>query len=53
MARRAGLNWREEPIGLKPSSQLLELVRRSQNLARHEGAEGGGIAPCWPSVFAT
>ncbi len=41
MARRAGLNWREEPIGLKPSSQLLELVRRSQNLARHEGAEGG------------
>lgn len=41
MARRAGLNWREAPIGLKPSIQLLELVRRSQNLARHESAEGG------------
>lgn len=38
-AKQAGLTWREEPVSLKPSSALLELVRRSQNLARQEGAE--------------
>lgn len=38
-AKQAGLTWREEPVSLKPGSQLLELVRRSQNLARQEGAE--------------
>lgn len=38
-AKQAGLSWREEPISLKPSIALLELVRRSQNLARQEGAE--------------
>lgn len=37
-AKQAGLSWREEPISLKPSSELLELVHRSQNLARQEGA---------------
>jgi len=36
---QAGLTWREEPIPLKPSGQLLELVRKSQNLARHESVE--------------
>ncbi|MBK1692673.1 type I-G CRISPR-associated RAMP protein Csb1/Cas7g [Ectothiorhodospira mobilis] len=39
VAREAGLSWRESPISLQPSVQLLELVRRSQNLARHEGAQ--------------
>lgn len=38
-AKHAGLIWREEPILLKPSGQLLELVRKSQNLARHESVE--------------
>lgn len=38
-AKQAGLSWHEEPVSLKPSSALLELVRRSQNLARQEGAE--------------
>lgn len=38
-ARNAGLPWREEPVSLQPSTQLLELVRRSQNLARQEGAQ--------------
>lgn len=38
-ARNAGVAWREEPVSLQPSTQLLELVRRSQNLARHEGAQ--------------
>lgn len=38
-ARDAGLNWRDEPITLQPSEPLLELVRRSQNLARQEGAQ--------------
>jgi len=38
-AKQAGLTWREEPVPLKPSGPLLELVRKSQNLARHESAE--------------
>ncbi|HSH26809.1 MAG TPA: type I-U CRISPR-associated RAMP protein Csb1/Cas7u [Wenzhouxiangella sp.] len=38
-ARHAGLTWREEPVLLKPSAPLLELVRKSQNLARHESVE--------------
>jgi len=39
-AQKTGLNWHEEPIMLKPSKQLLELVRKSQELAVKEGAEG-------------
>lgn len=35
-AKAAGLAWTEEPVALKPSVQLLELVRKSQNLARQE-----------------
>lgn len=35
-AKDAGLTWQEEPVPLKPSVRLLELVRKSQNLARHE-----------------
>lgn len=38
-AKEAGVPWREEPITLKPSTNLLELVRRSQQQARHEGPE--------------
>ncbi len=38
-AKQAGLTWREEPVPLKPSGPLLELVRKSQNLARHESIE--------------
>ncbi|MCZ7601104.1 MAG: type I-U CRISPR-associated RAMP protein Csb1/Cas7u [Gammaproteobacteria bacterium] len=38
-ARDAGLNWNEDPISLKPSKQLLELIRRSQNpRARRSGS---------------
>jgi len=37
-ARKAGLPWREDPVTLQPSAELVELVRRSQNLARQEGA---------------
>jgi len=38
-AKQSGLTWREEPVPLKPSGPLLELVRKSQNLARHESVE--------------
>ena len=38
-ATDASLNWPEDPVPLKPSAQLLELVRRSQNMARQEGAQ--------------
>ena len=39
-ARRAGLPW-EGQIELTPSPQLVELVRRSQELASQEGEERG------------
>jgi CRISPR-associated protein Csb1 len=35
-ARRAGLPWQEEPLVLKPSAALVELVRRSQREAAKE-----------------
>lgn len=38
-ARNADLPWRDEPVTLRPSGELLELVRRSQQLARREGSE--------------
>jgi len=38
-ATDAKLNWPEDRVPLKPSAQLLELVRRSQNMARQEGAK--------------
>lgn len=40
-AKAAGLPWREEPVLLKPSSELLKLVRLSQIEATKEGAEEG------------
>ena len=39
-ARKGGLAWREEPVSLKPSAELLNLVRLSQQLATKEGTEG-------------
>ena len=38
-ARRANLPWEEEPISLTPSTDLVELVRRSQELASSPEAE--------------
>lgn len=40
-ARECGLAWREEPAMVKPSTELLKLVRLSQAEATKEGAEGG------------
>lgn len=37
-AKKANLPWPTEPVVLKPSTQLLELVRRSQQLAAGEAA---------------
>lgn len=41
-AKEAGLPWREEPLMLKPSEQLVALVRKSQELAAAEGESEGG-----------
>lgn len=38
-AKTVGLSWREEPLVLKPSPQLVALVRKSQELAVAQGAE--------------
>ena len=40
-ARGAGLPWLEQELVLKPSSQLLALVRQSQVLADEVAADGG------------
>jgi CRISPR-associated protein Csb1 len=40
-ARTSGLPWREEPVVLKPSAELLKLVRASQLQATKETAEAG------------
>jgi len=40
-ARKAGLPWRDDPVMLAPSPALLELVRRSQELAA--GAVPAGV----------
>lgn len=39
-AGRSGLVWRKEPVALKPSAELLKLVRLSQMQVK-EGTEGG------------
>lgn len=39
-ARQSGLPWREEPVALKPSAELLKLVHLSQLQAIKEGTEG-------------
>ncbi len=42
-AKKAGLAWMEEPLKLKPAKKLVELVRKSQELAivSGEGGDGG------------
>jgi CRISPR-associated protein Csb1 len=35
-AREAGVTWREEPLRLEPSAELVDLVRKSQELAIQE-----------------
>ncbi len=40
-ARAAGLPWLDRELALKPSSQLLALVRQSQTLAAEVTADGG------------
>jgi CRISPR-associated protein Csb1 len=39
-AKGAGLQWLEEKVVLKPSTELVELVRQSQELAAKEKGEG-------------
>jgi CRISPR-associated protein Csb1 len=36
-AEESGLNWNKSPLELKPSKQLVELVKSSQQLAIKEG----------------
>ena len=38
-AEAAGVSWRSEPLKLRPSDDLVELIRRSQELAKKEGEE--------------
>ena len=42
-AKKAGLTWMQEPLKLKPAKKLVELVRKSQELAivSGEGGDGG------------
>lgn len=43
-AKRLGLPWLSEPLKLKPAKKLVELVRKSQELAITSGDEGEGGA---------
>lgn len=43
-AKRLGLPWLTEPLKLKPAKKLVELVRKSQELAISSGDEGEGGA---------
>ena len=38
-AEKAGLTWQNEPVSLKPSAELVKLVRLSQQQAVKQGAE--------------
>jgi CRISPR-associated protein Csb1 len=40
-AKAMGLPWMERPLKLKPAKKLVELVRKSQELAIVSGGEGG------------
>lgn len=42
LARKAGLPWMAEPLKLKPAKKLVELVRRSQEMAITSGEGGEG-----------
>jgi hypothetical protein len=39
-AKKAGMNWSEDKLMLRPSAELIELVRQSQELAAKEKGEG-------------
>jgi CRISPR-associated protein Csb1 len=39
-AEEAGLTWRKERLLLKPSEKLVELIQRSQKMAKEKGQEG-------------
>jgi CRISPR-associated protein Csb1 len=41
VAKKVGLPWREEPLALTPSEQLVKLVVKSQQLAAKQGGDGG------------
>jgi len=41
-AKKAGLPWREEPLVLTPSEQLVRLVVKSQQLAAQQGGDAEG-----------
>lgn len=41
-AENAGLTWREDPLKLTPAPQLVELLRRSQEIAAAEATEESG-----------
>jgi CRISPR-associated protein Csb1 len=40
-AKAIGLPWREQPLQLVPSDELVKLVVKSQELAQKQGGEGG------------
>ena len=40
-AKQAGLPWREEPLVLQPSDELVKLVVKSQRLAIEQGGDSG------------
>jgi CRISPR-associated protein Csb1 len=40
-AKKIGLPWREEPLQLVPSDELVKLVVKSQQLAMQQGGEEG------------
>jgi CRISPR-associated protein Csb1 len=40
-AKALGLPWREEPVVLTPSDDLVKLVVKSQNLAAKQGGDVG------------
>lgn len=40
-AKEVGLPWREEPLSLTPSEQLVKLVVKSQQLAAKQGGDAG------------
>ncbi len=40
-ATKMGLPWRDQPLRLVPSNELVKLVVKSQNMAAQQGGEGG------------
>ena len=41
-AESVGLKWMKEPLRLKPAQKLVQLVRKSQELAIFSGSDEGG-----------